>query len=199
MKLVRVMALGLAVLAGCGGEDSSSPPPPTTGSIRLTNSTSFTIHEAYVAPAAASDWGPQQNTSPIASSASWTLTDIAPGVWDLMAVSIGSFSDYFAYGVDQVVTAGQTLALTAYTSNFSGSLDVTNGYSYPVTAIYVSPANASTWGSNHLSGSLAYGYTYQVYDIPPGVYDVMCVHSNGASSTGSHFIASFSVTDLTCY
>jgi hypothetical protein len=191
-------ALVLAACDGGGGGGGNPPPPATTGAIRVDNGTSYTIHEMYVVPNTAGNWGAQQNSSPIPSGGSWTLADVPAGLWDVRAVSIGASSTYFAYAHDATVAAAQTTVLTPLNGHFTGSLKVTNGSVYAITALYVVQSPSTTWGSNWLSSPMPTGYTFHLYSMPPGAFDVQCVYSSGGTSQGTYSITSFSVMNVTC-
>lgn len=195
-----VLAAFLCVACSGGGDDGGgSPPPPTTGAIRLQNATSYTIHEAYAAPSSSSSWGVQRNGSPIAPSNSFTVSNLAPGTWDARAVSIGTSSPFFAYGFDLPVVAGQTLEIFAENADFTGSVRVTNESAYAITAVYITPTEATTWGPNQLSEPLGSGASFLWYDVPPMSCDLRCDHSNGGTSTGTYTISPFSITSVICY
>lgn len=200
MRVARSVLLAL-LWAGCsGGGDDGGPPPPTTGTIHFVNGTSYTIHEAYVSPSTSSGWGPIQNSAPIQSSGSFTLTDIPPGDYDAMGVSYGSLSTYFAYEFGFPVAAGQVVEFVAVNSDFSGSAIVTNGDPYYyLTGFYVSPYWSGTWGPNQLSVAVGPGGTFHLYDLPPDAYDIRCVLSTGASVTGRYNVSSFGALLLTCF
>lgn len=194
------LLLGVGVVAACsgGGGGGGGGGAPTTGAVRLNNWTGYTIHEMYAALSSSPDWGPVQNSSPIPSSGSFTLTNMPPGVWDFEAVSIGTYSPFFSYSWDNPLAAGETLFFDLNANYFTGSLSVYNGHAYSITQLYVAPTWASSWGPNQLSQAVAPGYSWLVYDADPDDYDVMCVHSNGDSSSGTWGVASFSVTSITC-
>jgi hypothetical protein len=164
----------------------------------LLNVTPYTIHEVYATPNSSTGWGVQRNSSPIAPSYSFSV-DLAPGTWDAKAVSIGTASPFFAYGWDLPVVAGQTLELYAETVDFTGSVRVTNGSAYAITAVYMTPSDSTTWGPNQLAAPLASGASFLWYDVLPVSFDLRCDHSNGGSSTGTYSAASFSITSITCY
>jgi hypothetical protein len=198
MRTLVGVVVAACVTVACGGGDDSSG--PTSGAIRFVNQTSYPVHELYVAPSADSTWGSVQNDSPIWSYSSFTVTGLSPGYWDAMAVSVGSLSTYFAYAFDEYVDGGDLVELTAVDSHFTGSLKVTNGSgSYSLTGVYLVPSASPTWGANQLSIPIAIGATFHLLDVPPGNYDLRCVHSNGGSSEATYSISSFSARSVTCY
>jgi len=114
--------VGAVLLAACGVSHSSPPPP--SGAIRVTNDSSYGIDELYVIPSSASDWGVNRAASPIVPTYSLTVGGLAPGSWDVRAVSIGVSSPYFIEGYGEAVIANQTLNFSATDSDYSGSLKV---------------------------------------------------------------------------
>jgi hypothetical protein len=198
MRARSAVAVILVGCAACGGGGGGGSGPPATGAVQITNSCSYVIDETYASPSTSSSWGIAQNADPIAPAGSFTLTGLAPGWWDFMAVSIGAYSPYFAYAWDNAISPGTTVYLDAADDDFTGSLNVSNGDVYSITQVYVSVYASGSWGPNQLSAPITPGATWLLYDVPPDLYDVMCVHSDGSSSTGTATVAPFSVTSIAC-
>jgi hypothetical protein len=197
-SLVVMAALAAACSSG-GGDD---PPPPTTGSLQLVNGTTSVIHQLYVAKSTETSWGAQRNSSPIASGGSFTVSGLDPVLWDLKAVSIGTYSQYYAYGQDLAVNVGETNSVTAYNYNFSGTLKVYNDdffYQYPIVNLYISPTTSAYWSDDLLYGvELPYAYYLEVVGVAPGGWDVWCKFSNGTDEYGTVTVSSFGVTNVSC-
>lgn len=199
MRVLIGVLLSSLLLVGCGGSDSPPPPPPPSGSIRIVNGTSYPIDEAYVTPSSSSTWGEIRNAADVPPSYSITIDYLTPGLWDAKLVAYGD-SIYYAHASDLNVLSGQTVEFYAVNGDFSGTLDVTNGSAYPITALYVAPTGSGTWGPNQLSASIPSTNTFHVYDLPPDLYDVRCDYSVGSPAVGySYSITSFSVKSITCY
>jgi hypothetical protein len=200
-----VLAMAAVASLGCGSSGDSGgggggDPTATTGTLLFENASVAPVSYLYVSPTTASSWGSAQNGSPIVSGGSLTLSSIPPNTYDAMAVVVGTYSTYFAYAWGWALAAEQTYYLTAYSSSFSGSLKVINGNaSYSITGVYLTPTSSPTWGSNQIAASIPYGGSFDLQDIPAGSYDLKCVHSNAAYSTGTYSISSLSQGSVTCY
>jgi hypothetical protein len=199
-RFVGVLAaLGIAA---CSSGGSSPPPPPPTGGISLYNNSGNVIDEVYVVPAPASGWpdfGAPRNVTAVNPGTTFTVSGLAPGLWWAQAINYGLESDFYAYGFDIPVVAGQTAQIVANYQNFTGSLVVTNGNSvYTLTGLYVVPPSSTTWGNNFITYPLAYGQYFHLFGMPPQSYDVRCVHSDGVATDGTYAITSFTVTYVTC-
>jgi hypothetical protein len=204
MRVLIGILLSSLLLVGCGG-GGSDPPPPPAGAIEIINATSSrNIDETYVAPTSSETWGPNRNgETTIPPSYSVIVGALTPGLWNVMAVSHDSYSTYYAHASDLNVLAGQMVPLSFGYGDFSGSLDVTNDsgyYSITITGLYVTPSWSGTWGPNQLSAPLGYTSMFQISNLPPDTYDVLCDFSDGSSSIyRSNSIASFSVRSIYCY
>jgi hypothetical protein len=199
MRVLIGILMSSLLLVGCGG-GGSDPPPPPTGAIRIVNGTSYPIDETYVAPSSSSTWGEIRNATDIPPSYSITIDYLTPGLWDANLVTYGDLSTYYAHAWDLNVLSQQTVEAYADDGDFSGSLEVTNGSAYSITALYVAPTGTLAWGPNQLSASVPSTSTFHLYDIPRDSYDVRCDYSVGSPAVGGPYsIASFSVTSITCY
>ena len=122
-----------------------------------------------------------------------------PDHYDGRAVIIGGVSRYYAYEMNFPVTAGATYATTVYPNSFSGSLRVTNGASSSITGLYVVAPSAPTWGNNQLPSAIPLSGIFILSDIPPGDWDVQCVHADTTANTAYGVpIASLSYTTVNC-
>jgi hypothetical protein len=190
---------------GCTGGvpvlSQSCTPAPTTGTIVFSNATTWILSELNVVPSGSPSWGGPLNGAPIPSGGQVTISNVSPGTYSSRAVATEGVSLYFAYGINFTVTAGGTTYLTADAPDFTGSLKVVNGNAvYSLVDVRIVPSGSPSWGSNLLSGPLAYGGFFLYYDMIPGPYLVACAHSSGATSTGGPYsVTSLSTYVVTCY
>jgi hypothetical protein len=63
----------------------------------------------------------------------------------------------------------------APTWHFRGELTLYNDTSLPISKLYLTPSNESTWGPNQLSSDLLSGDSYTITEIIPDLYDVKAV------------------------
>jgi hypothetical protein len=167
---------GVSITAG--GLFTWTLSPAATGSLKVVNNYTYPITELYVASSTSTTWGSNQLTAPIPVGGSFTLTNIPAGTYDLKAVAAdGAYVEN--YGVS--ITAGGlfTWTLSPSTGPTTGSLTVVNNYSYPITALYVTPSSSTTWGVNQLSAPIPVGGSFTLTDIPPDTYDFAADASNG--------------------
>jgi hypothetical protein len=95
---------------GTGGGNEVSPPAQTSGAVRITNSYSYSIYYIYLSPSNSSQWGTDQLRNRIVSvGASFTITNIPAGRYDLKAVASNGAT---AYVWDFRVTGGGTMQIT---------------------------------------------------------------------------------------
>lgn len=200
MRVLIGVLLSSLVLVGCGGGGSNPPPP--AGAIQIVNYTSSNyIDETYVKLSASQTWSPEiLNGASIPPTSSITTGALTPGSWDVMAVSNDSYSTYYAYASGDVL-AGQTLQLSFFDGDFTGSLEVTNGYySYSIRALYVTPSWSGTWGPNRLGSAppVVYSGNFQVLDLDPDTYDVQCEYADHSLTYRNIPIDSLWMTRITC-
>jgi hypothetical protein len=195
---VAVVVL-LAACGGSGGKGIGGGGSTTTGTLHVVNNATVDIDQFYVSPASATSWGSPQNTSPIAASGGiWDLNDIPPDTYDARAKVIGATSTYYAYAMGWALAAGETHPLTTSNSSFTGSFKVVNGSTTAITEVYLSPTSSSTWGANQLTAPIAVGGNFQLTDLPSDTYDLKCVYSGGAYSTGTWPVTSLTLQVVTC-
>ena len=182
--LCSIILLG-TVLVSCGGGGHDSAPPPQygPGNFTLYNDTSLTINELFLTPATESTWGPDQLISDLWPGDSYTITGITPDIYDVKATIIGALSTYYGYIYDIPIEPWQTYVLYAYNSDFSGSLEIVNdAVGASIEAIYVSPADSSSWGPNQITAIMAPGDVIHLYDLSSGYYDIWIVWNVGPDS-----------------
>ncbi len=195
--LRSTLLVSLAWLAAaCGGSDS---PPPKYGTVQLANATSYPIDEVYMSPTTDPTWGPKRNTTPIPVSGVFSMGNVVPESYDLLAVIVATPSRYYAQALGFPVDADQTTTLTAYDGSFSGSFQVTNGATSPITELYFVPAGWGTSGFNLLSSPITLSGTYVLNGIPSAFYDYRCVHQDLSTNTGNGIqITSLATASATC-
>jgi hypothetical protein len=153
------------------------PTPPTTASLTIVNNSGLTISAAYVAPTGTTTWGANQISAPIYAGGSRTITSIPPGTYDLKVVaSTGETAEEYAVSLTGGNTYTWTLTPPAPTT---ASLAVTNNHTSSITQLYVVATTSSTWGPNQITSAIAPSGTFTLTSIPPGVYDLRAVASDG--------------------
>jgi hypothetical protein len=86
------------------------PPPPAQGwTLTVINNYAYPISELYISPSSSSTWGNNWLSAPIPSGGSRSISNIAPGTYDLRAVATNGAE---AVSYDFVMAAGQTLEWT---------------------------------------------------------------------------------------
>lgn len=187
----------LVLATGCGG--SSDAPSPRYGAVQLTNATSYPIDEVYMSPTTDTTWGAKRNVTPVPVSGAFSMNNVAPGSYDLLAVIVATPSRYYAQAMGFLVDADRTTTLTAYDTYFSGSFQVTNGATSPITGLYFVPASWGTWGPNLLSSSITLSGTYVLNGIPSDLYNYQCVHQDSSTNTGYGIqVTSLATVSVTC-
>jgi hypothetical protein len=156
----------------------------TYGSLKVQNNTTVTIGYVYCVLSTSTVWGSDWlGTNILPSGSSFTISTLSPGTYSARLAVSGTYSYYYSYGNNMAITTGNTYALTAINSGFTGTLHIVNSNaSYPITELYVSLSTNTTWGSNQLTTSIAASGTFNLSDIPAGTYDVKAVR-NGTTYT----------------
>lgn len=173
-----LLAAVIVSLSGCGmgGGD-------TTGTIELINGSIVTIDGFYLAPVDQRSWGPNILSNLLFSGQQTSIVDIYPGLYDAKIRASGVYSDYFGYLYDIPIDAGNRFWLYVYDSSFTGSLEIRNNtMNADIIAVYVVPADASTWGVNQISSVIVPSGLRHLTDFPPGLYDVKVVWNFGPDS-----------------
>jgi hypothetical protein len=179
------------LLAACGddatstssGAGQSSTPPSTTGAFVLANQTGLPIDVANISLSSEPSWGDNLLSATLVDGASQTFSGYVPGTYDGRAVIFGTYSMYFGYSLSMTLTSGQTITVNSTPSAYSGSLKVVNNSSTrTITAIYVSPVTATTWGTNQITSSISPSGSMHFYDVVPGTYDIKVVWNSGSDS-----------------
>lgn len=80
--------------------------PSTTGSVRVTNNTGYSITGVYISLASDPTWGSNRITTSIAPGSSQTFTGFAPGVYDIKVV-LSNGTTLFSFGF--TISAGGTI------------------------------------------------------------------------------------------
>lgn len=173
-----LLAVVIVSLSGCVISENRS-----TGTIELINNSIVTIDGFYLAPVDQRSWGPNILSRLLFSGQQTSIVDINPGLYDAKIRASGIYSDYFGYLYDISIDAGSLFWLYVYNSSFTGSLEIhNNALSASILAVYVVPADASTWGVNQISSVIVPSGLRQLIDFPPGLYDVKLVWNFGPDS-----------------
>lgn len=182
--LIAFALLFLGSCGGGGGGDVYNPPPDTrAGTIELNNNSVVTINGFYLAPINQFSWGPNILSGPLFSGQQTFIVDIFPGYYDAKITAAGAYSDYFGYLYDIPIGAGDYIPVQVYNSSFTGSLEIrNNSIGANIIAVYVVPANATTWGANQTSSVIRPSGSLHLTDLAPGYYDVRVVWSIGPDS-----------------
>jgi hypothetical protein len=150
------------------------PAQPTTGELTVVNHHCVPIDELYVAPTSASVWGPNQLSGSVASGGSFTVSDIPAGQYDLAAVGADGVH-WEEYAI--TIAAGEAYSWSLYMPSGTGCLEVQNGSSYAVAALYTPPSSEGctydAWGDELLGGqTIPSGYAFTVSNLPAGYHDL---------------------------
>jgi hypothetical protein len=153
---------------------------PPAGSLRVVNSTSYTITQLFVSPASQGTWGADQLPTTIPPGGSFTVVDIPAGTYDLKAVASDGTTFWQTNGI--TIPASGTYTWTLLPA--LGALRVVNGSSYTVWYLYLAPSpsgcSLGRWGADRLgSNTLAPGYAYTLTGIPAGTYDLRAQSPSG--------------------
>jgi len=172
------MAVVILSFGSCGGGSDADQ-----GTIVLINNSVVTIDGFYLAPVDQRSWGSNILSGSLFSGQQTSIVDIYPDVYDAKIRAMGVYSDYFGYLYDIPIGAGSRYALYVYDSSFTGSLEIRNNTAgASIIAVYVVPADASTWGVNQISSAIGPSGLRHLTDFPPGLYDVKVVWNFGPDS-----------------
>ncbi len=168
-----------------------------TGSLTVVNNATAAIDAVYVPLTTDPTWGSIKNpSSPIGVGASWTLTGLASGTYDVRVYSTLTTSIYRAEQYGFPVTAGATQTVAFANADYTGSLEVTNSSAtLPITALYVS-ATALGAGGNVLSSDIVPTGVRQIIYIPKGAVFVRAVRGGVNIDVSNVAIASYSFTPI---
>ncbi len=189
VHLAGVLLMALALACSGGGSD---PAPPYEGNLRVFNDGNLTLRHLYVTPSSSSTWGVDQLApSYLLPTESLTLTRLYPQTYDVQArFSDGSWDTVY----DVRVLDGVTTVLGMMNTG-NGAVDVFNNSGLTILEIYLTPANASTWGPNQTDLPIYTGQTFTLTGVAPGTYDLRVVFSSGSPLD----YKGFSVTSGTVY
>lgn len=102
LLLMAVLAISLLLTTGCAAPtpmrtSGQSQAGTTTAMIVITNASREPVHQVYMSSSSQSTWGRDHLGGRIlAVGASLTLTDLAPGQWDIRVVdSSGNYKEWY--------------------------------------------------------------------------------------------------------
>ena len=172
-RLVSVLLLALSF--SCFGGGGGSNPPPE-GSLQVFNGGNSTMLRLFVTPSTSSTWGVDQLApSALLPGDSITLTRLLPDSYDVLAdFSDGSSDQVF----DVLIQDGINTTLSMVNTG-NGAVDVFNNSGLTINGVYLTPANASTFGPNQTDQPLFSGQTLRLTGISPGIYDLRVIFFNG--------------------
>jgi hypothetical protein len=182
LVITTAVIFSLSSCGGGGGGDSASlPSDATPGTIELNNDSVVTIDRFYLAPVDQVSWGPNILSGPLFSGQHTFIVDIFPGFYDAQIRATGEYSRYYGYLYDIPIAGGDIVPLYIDNSSFTGSLELRNNtVDATIIAVFVVPANASTWGVNQISSAIGPLDFVYLNDLHPGLYDVRVVWNVGA-------------------
>lgn len=145
--------------------------------LTITNNTASTVCYVYISETTSDQWGPDQlgEGNTIAAGATFDITDIPAGTYDLKATDCDNTTLAEQYGVN--LTGGDfTWTLSANTAQ----LIVLNSSSQDICYLYLSPTNSDNWGPDQLgSQTIPAGQQFTLTGITPGVYDLRAESCSG--------------------
>ena len=185
---VLLMTLALA----CSGGGSNPPPPPPEGHLQVFNDGNLTLRNLYVTPSNSSTWGVDQLApSYLLPTESLTLTHLYPQTYDVQArFADGSWDTVYDVRIQDGVTTVLGMKDTG-----NGAVAVFNNSGLTIRELYLTPANASTWGPNQADLPLYSGQSFTLTGVAPGTYDLRAVFSGGSLAD----FKGFSVTSGTVF
>lgn len=165
-----------------GGE--SAPAPSSLGGgvsfLDVVNETSIPICYLYVAPSTSDEWGDNQLQpgNMIDGGSTFTLTDIPPDTYDLLAQDCSSNGVAQEFGVE-FTADGITWTLSSNTVE----LVLVNESSVTLCYLYVSPSTSDDWGPDQFGDDTIVdpGGTFTLTGIEPGQYDMLVESCDGQS------------------
>lgn len=172
--LASVLLITLALACSGGG---GNPPPPLEGRLQVFNDGNLTLRNLYVTPSNSSTWGVDQLApSYLLPTESLTLTRLYPQTYDVQArFSDGSWDTVYDVRVQDGVTTVLGMKDTG-----NGAVAVINNSGFTIRGLYLTPANASTWGPNQADLPLYAGQSFTLTGVAPGTYDLRVVFSSGS-------------------
>ncbi len=193
-------ALVLAGLACTALSETSGPTPlpaaaPTSAPgavLEVENRSGAPICYLYVSPTSSAEWeGAHQRLvpgQPIAPDETRVIA-VEPGEYDLLAQDCLRNNLATRFGVRLEQGGALTWTLSPRTvqpavpppAAESVSLELTNRSNYEVCALYIAAVGGAGWGNNQLAegDTVAPGDGYEVYNIPPGLYDIRAEACDG--------------------
>jgi hypothetical protein len=169
-SLGRLAALLLAVLVlACGGRYQSG------GALQVVNAGTRNMVGLKITPSTSPTWGPEQLAPSVMVPGGWlTLAGMPPDFYDVQA----TFVDGVVDTVNDVRILDGATAVLSMTN--VGAVQVVNASGAWITAIYLVPHSATSWGSDQLLGVLYPGLPFTLTDVTAGTYDLEVVFLDGS-------------------
>jgi hypothetical protein len=147
------------------------------GTLTLTNNSGATVCYVYISPTTATEWGDDWlGTSTVASGSSYTF-NVPAGSYDLKAEDCSHNVLDVQFGIS--ISGSMTWTIGGSAGGESVSLELINNSGTAVCYVYISPSDASEWGSDWLgSSTIASGSSY-VFSFDPGTWDLMAEDCSG--------------------
>ncbi len=191
--LAAALLMTLAIACSGGGGSNPPPPPPLEGRLQVFNDGNLTLRSLFVTPSNSSTWGVDQLApSYLLPGESLTLTRLYPQSYDVQArFADGSWDTVYDVRIQDGVTTVLGMKDTG-----NGAVAVFNNSGLTIRELYLTPANASTWGPNQADLPLYAGQSFTLTGVAPGAYDLRAVFSNGSFTDYKGFISVTSGTVL---
>lgn len=152
----------------------TSTPVSKGATLEIINDSGVDIWYVYLSPSKADDWGEDWlGGDTISDGATYMITGIADGIYDIKAVDSSDEVIEIVWGAD--IEGQMTWTITGL-----ASLEVTNESGDAISYLYISPSDSTTWGDDWLGADVVEaGASYVVDGIPRGTYDIQATDSEG--------------------
>jgi len=167
--------------------------PATQTSIELINNTQIAVCEWLIDLSGQTSFGNQLQDTQVAGGSSFTITNIAYGIYDIVA---SDCSGNVILGYYELELNGGELTFTLDPA----VLTITNTTVVDVCGIFASPSGSSEWGQNRLpSGQTLPANTSNTLNIAAGLWDLraeFCPNTAIDNEAVESFAQDISGTDL---
>jgi len=148
--------------------------PPDTGSLAVVNNHCIAVDQLFLKPSSSPNWSPNQLVSPVAPGATFTITSMPAGNYDVSAVAL-DLESWTTSGI--TVTLGGTFTWSTFMPAGTGCLMVVNNTADTIDFLYDPPSpsgcSGNLWGTELLGGSpILPNTSLTISRIPPGAHDL---------------------------